>query len=206
MGSRNLVLAIVTLMLTIPLSAEKKHSALGRADGRPVAHVDDFVRQGLPGPPASSLPMRRARNSARWPSLISQNKEDTNAQIAYWDAGSPAYRWMDLISNRLLAGTPTTAFRASRLHLRQHGDVRRDDRRLGIEVSLPPAEAERVGSQISDGRGCARQPVVSIRTRRSGAGRCQRAGLLSPERGAELSGHGRSSGMVARAGRRSVPE
>ena len=42
--------------------------------------------------------------------LIGQNTEDSNAQIAYSDAGSPAYRWMDLISNRLLAGTPTTAF------------------------------------------------------------------------------------------------
>jgi len=42
--------------------------------------------------------------------LIGQNTDDINAQIAYWDAGSPAYRWMDLISNRLLAGTPTTAF------------------------------------------------------------------------------------------------
>ena len=42
--------------------------------------------------------------------LIAQNDEKTAAQIAYWDAGAPAYRWIDLISNRLLAGTPTTAF------------------------------------------------------------------------------------------------
>ncbi len=28
-------------------------------------------------------------------------------QIAYWDAGSPAYRWIDMISKRFLAGQPT---------------------------------------------------------------------------------------------------
>lgn len=31
-------------------------------------------------------------------------------QIAFWDAGAPAYRWIDLINARALAGTPTTAF------------------------------------------------------------------------------------------------
>ena len=31
-------------------------------------------------------------------------------QIAFWDAGAPAYRWIDLINARLLAGTATTAY------------------------------------------------------------------------------------------------
>ena len=34
----------------------------------------------------------------------------TRQKIKYWDAGAPAYRWMDLISNRVLAGTPTTPY------------------------------------------------------------------------------------------------
>src|SRR5262249_39922598 len=42
--------------------------------------------------------------------LISHNNEDTAKQIAYWDAGAPAYRWMDLINARLLAGVATTAY------------------------------------------------------------------------------------------------
>jgi membrane-associated phospholipid phosphatase len=42
--------------------------------------------------------------------LISQNDEEVRRQIAYWDAGAPAYRWMDLINTRLLAGTPTTTY------------------------------------------------------------------------------------------------
>ena len=31
-------------------------------------------------------------------------------QIKYWDAGSPAYRWIDLISNRNLTGQPLAGF------------------------------------------------------------------------------------------------
>ena len=42
--------------------------------------------------------------------LIGQNDEQVKEQIAYWDAGAPAYRWMDLINARLMAGTPTTAY------------------------------------------------------------------------------------------------
>ena len=42
--------------------------------------------------------------------LISQNDEQVRQQIAFWDAGAPAYRWMDLLNTRLLAGTPTTAY------------------------------------------------------------------------------------------------
>ena len=42
--------------------------------------------------------------------LISHNDAQTREQIKFWDAGSPAYRWIDLINNRLLAGTTTTTY------------------------------------------------------------------------------------------------
>lgn len=42
--------------------------------------------------------------------LTRQLDVKTQQQIAFWDAGAPAYRWMDLINARGLAGTPTTAF------------------------------------------------------------------------------------------------
>lgn len=42
--------------------------------------------------------------------LISHNDAEVQRQIAFWDAGAPAYRWMDLLNARLLAGTPTTAY------------------------------------------------------------------------------------------------
>src|SRR2546429_7551184 len=31
-------------------------------------------------------------------------------QVAFWDAGSPGYRWIDLIWNRVLAGAPLSPY------------------------------------------------------------------------------------------------
>jgi len=42
--------------------------------------------------------------------LISHNDAQTQQQIQFWDAGAPAYRWMDFVHTRLLAGTPTSPF------------------------------------------------------------------------------------------------
>ncbi len=42
--------------------------------------------------------------------LIKHNNAETHQQIAFWDAGAPAYRWIDLINTRILAGTPTTPY------------------------------------------------------------------------------------------------
>jgi membrane-associated phospholipid phosphatase len=42
--------------------------------------------------------------------LIGQNDEQVRQQIAYWDAGAPAYRWIDLLNERIMAGTATTPF------------------------------------------------------------------------------------------------
>jgi hypothetical protein len=42
--------------------------------------------------------------------LIRENDAQVQQQIEFWEAGAPAYRWIDLINARLLAGTPTTAY------------------------------------------------------------------------------------------------
>ncbi len=42
--------------------------------------------------------------------LIGQNGAAEQAQIAYWDAGAPAYRWMDLINARATSGQPLTLY------------------------------------------------------------------------------------------------
>lgn len=61
----------------------------------------------VPRPPSHARTRAELRKLAE---LISHNDEQTRAQIAFWDAGAPAYRWIDLINARLLAGTPTTAY------------------------------------------------------------------------------------------------
>ena len=41
---------------------------------------------------------------------VAQTDPSIAAQIEFWDAGAPAYRWVDLISNRYLNGLPITAY------------------------------------------------------------------------------------------------
>jgi membrane-associated phospholipid phosphatase len=58
-------------------------------------------------------PPRPAQTRAELSSLaelIGNNDAQARQQIAFWDAGAPAYRWMDLLNARLLAGTPTTTY------------------------------------------------------------------------------------------------
>jgi membrane-associated phospholipid phosphatase len=61
----------------------------------------------VPPPPGPAETRAELRSLA---GLIAGNDAQTNEQIAFWDAGAPGYRWMELISSRLLAGTPTSAY------------------------------------------------------------------------------------------------
>jgi membrane-associated phospholipid phosphatase len=61
----------------------------------------------VPPPPSPSETRAELKGLAE---LIGGNDEQARQQIAFWDAGAPAYRWMELINARLLAGTPTTAY------------------------------------------------------------------------------------------------
>ena len=59
-------------------------------------------------PPPDRL---RTRAELRTLADLTRHHDDaTKQQIAFWDAGAPAYRWIDLLNNRVHAGTPTTAF------------------------------------------------------------------------------------------------
>ena len=61
----------------------------------------------VPAPPRPNETQDELRALDR---LISQNDSSTQQQIVFWDAGAPAYRWIDLISACLPAGTATTAY------------------------------------------------------------------------------------------------
>lgn len=61
----------------------------------------------VPPPPSPAETRAELRSLA---DLITHNDQQTRQQIVFWDAGSPAYRWIDLINSRVLAGTPTTAY------------------------------------------------------------------------------------------------
>jgi membrane-associated phospholipid phosphatase len=54
----------------------------------------------LPAPPAASASTAEIQTIK---SLMAEANSDTKAQIAYWDAGAPGYRWMELASQQMLA-------------------------------------------------------------------------------------------------------
>jgi membrane-associated phospholipid phosphatase len=56
-----------------------------------------------PGPADTQAELRGLAN------VVDCDSAAAKAQIAFWDAGSPAYRWMDLINARNLAAVPTGA-------------------------------------------------------------------------------------------------
>jgi membrane-associated phospholipid phosphatase len=89
----------------------------------PLAHANDPVEPNagtwktwvissgrdyrVPPPPGSAATQAELRSLA---DLTAQNDEAAYARIAYWDAGAPAYRWMDWINARATSGAPLPAF------------------------------------------------------------------------------------------------
>jgi hypothetical protein len=110
MGWRRLGVTFGFLVLALPAAAQDKH-ATGQVEPTAGQWKTWVISSGkdyrVPPPPSPSETQAELRALA---DLISHNDQTTAAHIAYWDAGAPAYRWIDLISNRLLAGTPTTTY------------------------------------------------------------------------------------------------
>src|SRR5262245_25803736 len=110
MGWRRIVLALGFMTLTLPLYAQDKRDvppvepSAGAWKTWVISSGKDFRVPPPPSPSETQAELRALTD------LISQNDAQTAAKIAFWDAGAPSYRWMDLISNRLLAGTATSAY------------------------------------------------------------------------------------------------
>jgi membrane-associated phospholipid phosphatase len=110
MSWRKLVPALVSLVFAMPVHAQNKHAG---APVEPTAGqwhtwvISSGKDYRVPPPPPPQDTRAELRSLEQ---LIAQNDEQTAAQIKFWDTGAPQYRWIDLISNRLLAGTPTSAF------------------------------------------------------------------------------------------------
>jgi membrane-associated phospholipid phosphatase len=61
----------------------------------------------VPPPPDAAA----TKNELLWlHGLVGQSDPSIAPQVRFWDAGSPAYRWIDLISNRFLSGQNTTTY------------------------------------------------------------------------------------------------
>ena len=110
MGWSRMVLTLGFMTLTLPLHAQNKHAdppvepSAGQWKTWVISSGKDFR---VPPPPSASETQAELHALA---DLVSHNDAQIAAQIAFWDAGAPSYRWMDLISNRLLTGTATSAY------------------------------------------------------------------------------------------------
>ena len=104
---RRLAVALVCSAIAQPLWAREKSPGppvepnAGQWRTWAISSGKDY-RAGPPPSPSETREELRILSD-----LIAGNGPAAAAQIAYWDAGAPQYRWMDLISNRVLAGTPT---------------------------------------------------------------------------------------------------
>jgi membrane-associated phospholipid phosphatase len=123
MTVRTLLLVLVSLVISLPVSGQgddrrRKHRESGEREDRHdqiepgagawrtwvISSGKDFR---VPPPPKAS-DTRRELESLE--DIMSHNDAQARQQIAFWDAGSPAYRWIDLINARVLAATPTTPY------------------------------------------------------------------------------------------------
>ena len=120
--TRRLLLVMALLVIALPLRAQDDPQFESRAQHSWAKTNDQIephagkwrtwvISSGkdyrVPPPPGRRETRAELRALA---DLISQNDAQARQQIAFWDAGAPAYRWIDLINARVQAGTPTTAF------------------------------------------------------------------------------------------------
>ncbi len=64
-------------------------------------------------PPPNHRTARQELNEVR--EAVTNSDPKVLASIAYWNAGAPSYRWMQLITNRIVSGKPVTPY-AHRLY------------------------------------------------------------------------------------------
>ena len=80
-----------------------------RAECGNLENMGDFLRSRLscPASAGSAATQAELRSLAE---LTVQNDDADYARIAYWDAGAPAYRWMDWLNARATSGAPLPPF------------------------------------------------------------------------------------------------
>ena len=206
MSWHKLAVAVLSLALTAPVFADKKPSgsqvepSAGQWRTWAISSGRDYR---VPRPPRPDRTQAELRTLA---DLISHNDAASAAQIAYWDAGPPSYRWIDLISKRLFAGTPTSAFphRVYAYVAMAMYDATvatweskyyyQRPRPSEIDHNLPTAVEVPDSPSYPSEHSATAQAAASV------------LAYLSPRRSRDVPGDGGRSGVVARAGGRAVSQ
>src|SRR4051812_27581525 len=110
MTARALLCAAVVFAFAVPSTAHAAPKDKAQSPVEPDAGkwktwaISSGRDYRVPPPPGSA----QTRDELRTVNdLIDAADEQTKQQIAFWDAGAPGYRWIDLINQRVLAGTAT---------------------------------------------------------------------------------------------------
>jgi len=104
MIAKKLLGIVVLATFALPLRAQADDPIEPNAGGWRTWVISSGRDYRVPPPPGPAETQAELRALA---ALISHNDVQAQQQIAFWDAGAPAYRWMDLLNARTLAGIPT---------------------------------------------------------------------------------------------------
>ncbi len=108
MARQKLLFALVaSLALTLPAQAQSNDPIEPNAGSWKPWIIASGRDYRVPPPPGAAETRHELKALAE---LIGQNDEATAQQIAFWDAGAPSYRWMDLLAQRSIAGRPLSSF------------------------------------------------------------------------------------------------
>src|SRR5947208_14204716 len=102
---RNLILIFVAVASALPLHAEAADPVEPNAGNWRTWVISSGRDYRVPPPPGAAETQAELRALA---DLVSHNDAQAQQQIAVWNAGAPAYRWIDLLNARTLAGITTT--------------------------------------------------------------------------------------------------
>jgi len=104
MSTHKLFVVLVSLAVWLPVQARADGAIEPNAGNWQTWVISSGHDYRVPPPPGPAETQAELRVLA---DLISHNDAQVQQQIVFWDAGAPAYRWIDLLNARTLAGTPT---------------------------------------------------------------------------------------------------
>src|SRR4051794_13186210 len=107
MPTQRFLLAVVSsLALSLPAQAQSGQIEPNAGSWKPwvISSGKDYR---VPPPPGAAETRHELKALAE---RIAHNDAAIQQQIAFWDAGAPSYRWMDLINQRATAGQTLTPF------------------------------------------------------------------------------------------------
>jgi len=105
MVPNKLMLILVSAAINLPLQARAADPIEPNAGNWRTWVISSGRDYRVPPPPGPAETQAELRGLA---DLISRNDAQAQQQIAFWNAGAPAYRWIDLLNARTLAGITTT--------------------------------------------------------------------------------------------------